>query len=151
MGYQLNTHQQYVKNRTGRVEFPKPENEHGHLLAPKTWVYKNPQFCHPKNTSVREVHIEVHASCTTIFSNSNILRKTDKMYALLGCIMALDRCGLILQTVAWSVTIVNPAKTVETITMPVGVWTLVGPRNYKMGSRSPCKRETLRGKRGGPL
>jgi len=46
------------------------------------------------------------------------------------------RCGLLLQTdkrglsVGLSVTEVSPAKTVQPIEMPFGLWTRVGPGNH---------------------
>ena len=55
---------------------------------------------------------------------------------LLGCVTALDRCGLFLQmeyrslSVSLSVMTVSPSKTAEPIEMLFGLWPQVGPRNY---------------------
>jgi len=60
------------------------------------------------------------------------------MYRLTGPILS-DR-------VAWSVTIVNPAKTAEPIEMPFGFWTRVCSRNH--GVQIPLRKGNFKGGRG---
>jgi len=55
--------------------------------------------------------------------------------------------------VAWSLTIVSPAKTAEPIEMSFGFLTRVGPRNHVLdgGPAHPMRKGNFEGKGGGPL
>jgi len=37
---------------------------------------------------------------------------------------------IVTDRIAWSVTVMSPAKTAELIEMPFGLWTRVGPRKH---------------------
>jgi len=71
----------------------------------------------------------------------------------------IDRDGVwsvgqsVCRSVCLSVTVVSPAKTVEPIKMPFGLWTQVCPRNRVLdGGRDPsCEGAIFEGERGAPL
>jgi len=64
-------------------------------------------------------------------------------------------CRSVCRSVRVSVTVVSPAKTVEPIKMPFGLWTRVCPGNRVLdGGRGPdpsCEGTIFEGERGAPL